>query len=132
MTNITIEIYYLVLTSGFTGVIWLSYLFNRIKEIGVTASLGYPSQGFKANSQWASRLKMAHKNAVENLAVFMALVIAIEITELNNSITALASMAYFYARVVHAVVYGLGIPVLRTLAFMVGFVCQCVLFWQFF
>ncbi|MFZ0116637.1 MAG: MAPEG family protein, partial [Xanthobacteraceae bacterium] len=31
------------------------------------------------------------------------------------------------ARLAHAILYALGVPVLRTLAFTVGFICQVVL-----
>jgi uncharacterized MAPEG superfamily protein len=36
-------------------------------------------------------------------------------------------MVYFWARLVHAAAYALGIPWVRTLAFAVGFLCQAVL-----
>ena len=36
-------------------------------------------------------------------------------------------MLFFWARLVYAVVYTLGIPVLRTLAFVGGFVAQVML-----
>ncbi|MBL6854596.1 MAG: MAPEG family protein, partial [Alphaproteobacteria bacterium] len=40
----------------------------------------------------------------------------------TNAATAQATMTYFIARVVHFIVYTAGIPVLRTLAFAVGWV----------
>jgi uncharacterized MAPEG superfamily protein len=39
----------------------------------------------------------------------------------------IACAFYFWARLAHAVVYTLGAPVLRTLAFTVGFAAQVVL-----
>jgi len=39
----------------------------------------------------------------------------------------LACAVYFWSRVAHLIVYTLGIPVLRTLAFTVGFIAQAVL-----
>jgi uncharacterized MAPEG superfamily protein len=38
-----------------------------------------------------------------------------------------ACAVYFWARLAHAIVYALGIPVARTLAFAVGFGAQVVL-----
>jgi uncharacterized MAPEG superfamily protein len=39
----------------------------------------------------------------------------------------LACAVYFWARVAHVIVYTLGLPVFRTLAFAVGFCAQAVL-----
>jgi uncharacterized MAPEG superfamily protein len=39
----------------------------------------------------------------------------------------LACAVYFWARVAHLIVYTLGLPVFRTLAFTVGFIAQAVL-----
>ena len=39
----------------------------------------------------------------------------------------LACAVYFWARLAHLVVYTMGLPVFRTLAFTVGFVAQAVL-----
>ena len=41
--------------------------------------------------------------------------------------TAFACALYFWSRLAHAVVYTLGIPVLRTLPFAGGFVAQAML-----
>ena len=39
----------------------------------------------------------------------------------------LASAVYFWSRVAHVIVYAIGVPVFRTLAFVVGFIAQAVL-----
>ena len=39
----------------------------------------------------------------------------------------IACAVYFWARLAHVIVYTLGVPVLRTLAFAVGFVAQVAL-----
>ena len=39
----------------------------------------------------------------------------------------LACAVYFWARVAHLIVYTMGLPVFRTLAFTVGFLAQAVL-----
>jgi uncharacterized MAPEG superfamily protein len=41
--------------------------------------------------------------------------------------TVLACAVYFWARVAHVIVYTLGLPVFRTLAFTVGFLAEVVL-----
>src|SRR5713101_4654469 len=44
-----------------------------------------------------------------------------------NGATAAACAVYFWARLVHYLVFTFGIPVLRTLSFAVGFAAQAVL-----
>ncbi|MGB0507709.1 MAG: MAPEG family protein, partial [Pikeienuella sp.] len=67
-----------------------------------------------------------HKNAVENLVVFAPLVLAAHIVGTNSEMTATAAMVYFLARLVHYVVYVMAVPVVRTLAFAVGWLCQMI------
>ena len=51
------------------------------------------------------------------------------LTQLDYSTkwTVLACAVYFWARVAHLIVYTIGLPVFRTLAFTVGFLAQAVL-----
>ena len=41
--------------------------------------------------------------------------------------TVIACAVYFWARLAHVIVYTMGVPVLRTLAFAVGFAAQAAL-----
>ena len=72
----------------------------------------------------------AHSNAVENLVIFAALVLAAHAAGISNSATATACVVYFWARVVHVLAYTFAIPWVRTLAFAVGFFAQATLAWQ--
>ncbi|HEY8119226.1 MAG TPA: MAPEG family protein, partial [Methylophilaceae bacterium] len=78
-------------------------------------------------SAWAQRMMAAHTNAVENLVIFAPLVLATQDLSIATPATAFACALYFWSRLVHYVVYTLGIPVLRTLAFVGGFVAQAIL-----
>jgi uncharacterized MAPEG superfamily protein len=119
------ELWYLVLVTAFTGLLWVPYILDRVLVRGLMDAVGYPDNP-KPQSLWAQRLMKAHANAVENLVVFAALVVA----GVGNNAIATAAMVYFWARVVHAAVYTFGIPWLRTLSFTVGFLCQAVIAWQ--
>lgn len=133
MSNpISPELFYLALTAGLTAMLWPGYIINRIREQGLSPTLATPNLEKPPQAEWAHRMMRAHSNAVENLIVFTALVIALQFSQLSNGITATAAMVFFYARLAHAVLYTLGIPVLRTVAFCVGFVCQAVIFIQIF
>lgn len=124
------ELFYLVLTAALTGILWMGYIVNRIKENGLLPALGTPKEDRPPQANWANRMLRAHSNAVENLVVFASLVLALQLNQATNEVTAMAAMVYFYARLSHAIIYTVGIIGLRTLAFFVGFVCQAVLFMQ--
>jgi uncharacterized MAPEG superfamily protein len=81
----------------------------------------------RAHADWAYRLANAHRNAIENLVVFSPLALATHALDLSNAATATASAVFFGARLAHALIYTFGIPLLRTVAFAVGFACQMVL-----
>jgi len=69
----------------------------------------------------------AHVNAVENLIIFAPLVLTARALSITTAVTGFAGALYFWSRLVHVVVYTLGIPVLRTLSFAGGFVAQALL-----
>lgn len=128
--QLSTELFYLTLTAGLTSIIWLPYIVNRIIELGLWSALknGNPDEAPKA--LWAHRMMSAHRNAIENLMIFAPLVLVLNSLNISNEITAMATTIFFFTRVVHLVIYTLGIPVLRTIAFSIGFVCQMVLLLQ--
>jgi uncharacterized MAPEG superfamily protein len=86
-----------------------------------------PSRNDKAHAEWANRLMFAHDNAVENLVIFAPLVLILAQIDYSTTWTVYACAVYFWARVAHLIVYTLGLPVFRTLAFTVGFFAQAIL-----
>jgi uncharacterized MAPEG superfamily protein len=86
-----------------------------------------PSPSDKPQAAWAQRMMAAHTNAVENLVIFAPLVLAAQSMSIATPATAFACALYFWSRLAHVVVYTLGIPVLRTLSFVGGFVAQAIL-----
>ena len=125
--NLSPELGWLAAVCGFTAILWVPYIANRIRENGAWTALRNPNHDERPRAQWADRLMWAHTNAVENLAVFAPLAIGIHVAGLGNSLTAGAAAAYFFARVAHAVIYTAGVPVLRTIAFVAGFGAQVVM-----
>lgn len=121
------ELLWLTLTAAMTGLMWIPYMFDRIKVRGLKGAMDNPSPKAKSQSRWAVRLYYAHTNAVENLVVFATLVLIAHSLGISNRATITASVVYFWARLAHALVYTIGTPVLRTLCFAVGFTAQVVL-----
>jgi uncharacterized MAPEG superfamily protein len=112
---------YLALAATLTALMWVPYMLARIVTRGVVPALGDPADPrFAPDPAWAIRARRAHANAVENLAVFAPLVIVLALTGTSTAQTILAAKVYLAARLAHYIVYAAGIPVLRTLAFAVG------------
>jgi uncharacterized MAPEG superfamily protein len=126
------ELFWLTLTVALTGLFWVPYILDRIVVRGLVGAMANPRADAAPQSAWADRLMAAHGNAVENLVVFATLVLTAHALGIANPTTAFACALYFWARLVHAVVYTLGIPVLRTLSFVAGFVAQVQLFLAIF
>lgn len=125
--SLTPELFWLTLTVILTGLLWVPYILNRIMVRGLGGAMANPSRGDKPHAPWATRLMFAHDNAVENLVVFAALVLILAQIDYSTRWTVWACAVYFWARVAHLIVYTMGLPVFRTLAFTVGFLAQVVL-----
>lgn len=123
------EIVYLVYVTALTGLLWIPYVLDRFAKWGIADTVGYPAQP-KPQSPWAERLIKAHRNAVENLVVFAALVLAAQAAGVGNGVTAGAAVLYFWSRVVHVLAYTFAAPWLRTLGFAGGFAAQAMFAWQ--
>ncbi len=123
------ELLYLTYVTALTGLLWVPYIVDRLAVGGLIDGVGYPENP-KPQSPWAQRLMKAHANAVENLVVFAALVLAAHAAGVTGTAVATACVVYFWARVVHAAAYTFAIPWVRTLAFAVGFFAQAVITWQ--
>jgi uncharacterized MAPEG superfamily protein len=121
------ELFWLTLTTALTGLMWIPYILDRMMTRGIMGTLANPSPDAPPQSGWALRLYFAHTNAVENLVVFAILVLVTQLMDISDNATVWACAVYFWARLAHAIVYTLGVPGLRTLAFLTGFGCQVVL-----
>ena len=123
----TRELFWLTATIVLTMLMWAPYTVDRILVRGMMGAMANPSRKDKAQSAWAMRLYFAHTNAVENLMIFAPLVLILDSQNHSTESTVIACAVYFWARLAHVVVYVMGVPVLRTLAFAVGFFAQAAL-----
>ena len=132
MSNLTPEVAYTALSAGLTGVLWVPIIVNRLFEMGMWKALKNPEPDVRPHSHWAYRLTHAHRNAIENLVVFAPLALAVHTLGLGTGLTAAAAAAFFWSRVAHALIYTFGVPLLRTIAFLIGFGAQTVLLLRLF
>jgi uncharacterized MAPEG superfamily protein len=121
------ELLWLTLTVILTGLLWVPYILDRIMVRGLIGAMANPSRNDKPQAAWAQRLYFAHTNAVENLVIFATLVLILNAMHHSTMSTVIACAVYFWARLAHVIIYALGVPVLRTLSFAVGFLAQAAL-----
>ena len=121
----TTELYWMTLTVLMTALFWVPYILDRLAVRGVWSALSdtAPESG-GPHSLWAQRAIKAHTNAVENLAIFVPAVLTAHMLNITTPATRMAVVVYFFARLVHFIVYTAGVPVVRTLAFSVGWAAQ--------
>ncbi len=124
----TTELYWLTLTLLMTALFWLPYVLDRLAVRGMVPALTdtRPESG-GPHSLWAQRAIRAHQNAVENLVIFVPAVLIAQLLHISTPATRAAVIVYFFARLVHFLVYTAGVPVVRTLAFAVGWGAQIVI-----
>ena len=68
------------------------------------------------------RLERAFKNFKETFSFFAAVIIIVQITTSGNSTSALGAQMYFWARVLYVPVYAAGIPMLRSLIWLISII----------
>lgn len=125
----TSELMSLTWVVALSAIMWVPYILNTIMVRGLVDAVGYPDNP-RPLAPWAERMKKAHYNAVENLVVFAALVLMLNAADVSSGTTVLACNIYFWARLVHLMVYTFGIPWLRTLSFALSWLCIVALIVQ--
>lgn len=116
--------FWLAAAAVWTLGLWIPYIAQRafLWGFGTFLLSNYPP-GFPAKEPepplWAVRAKRAHLNMVETFGPFAALTLLAIHSGHGEAVAGLAAL-FFVARVVHAGVYILGIPGLRTPAYLVS------------
>ena len=66
---------------------------------------------------------------IENMVLFAALVLIAAVAGKANATTAMGAMIFFWARLAYAVIYLIGVPWLRTLAWFVSVIGMAMIAW---
>ncbi len=98
------------------------------QQVGLTTLAGNRDD-MPAVTGFAGRAKRAHLNMLENLPLFAALVLIAAVAGKANATTAMGATLFFWARLVYALIYLLGIPWLRTLAWVVSVIGMGMIAW---
>ena len=98
-------------------------------QVGLPALAGNHER-FPDISGWAGRAVRAHRNMLENLPLFAALVLVAVAAAKTNDMTLLGAQLFFWGRLAYALVYVAGIPWLRTGVWFVSVVGLVLIFLQ--
>jgi uncharacterized MAPEG superfamily protein len=106
-----------------------------VATIGAQLQVGLPMlagnhEKFPEITGWAGRARRAHYNMLENLVLFASLVLVATIAGKTNDMTVMGAQVFLWARVAYALIYLIGIPWLRTLAWAVSIVGLIMIFLQ--
>ena len=122
------ELKYLALTAMLTASLWIPYIVAQVVTNGFLSPRNYVDPTPRPVPLWGKRAERAYMNAVETFAPFAALVVLIQLTGKADSMTAFWAMSYFWLRAAHAIVFWAAIPYIRTIAFVLAYVCIIGLF----
>src|SRR6516164_9156674 len=124
----TTDLKYLAFTAILTATLWLPYVVAQVTTNGGLKPANYIDPTQRPLPFWGKRADRAYMNAVETFAPFAALVIAIQLANKADAMTAFWMMAFFWLRVAHAIVYWAAMPYIRTIVFVLGYVAIIGLF----
>jgi uncharacterized MAPEG superfamily protein len=96
-------------------------LIAAIVEVGIVPLVGN-RESIPPLSGWAGRAQRAYRNMLEGLAFFAALILVTQLAGKSNAATALGAQLFFWARLVYAPLYTIGIPWVRTAVWGISFV----------
>jgi uncharacterized MAPEG superfamily protein len=125
----TTELTYLAWAGILTALIRIPWMLNKVAVRGLAVVSRYPKESAPL-SGWAHRLWVAHEDSVDNLVVFATLIVVLHLAGETTTLTAGAAAVYFWARLVHVVVYAFAIPWIKTVAHVAGFAALLVLAWK--
>jgi len=89
-------------------------------QIPLAALAGNREPSLPDLTGWAGRAERAHRNMMNNLPLFIALVLIAQLAGKTNATTALGAELFFWGRLAYAAIYVAGLPWLRTVSWLVS------------
>ena len=111
-----------------TLLVWavvLTFAQVLVAAIGAQSQIALPRlagnrENLPALAGWAGRASRAHRNMLENLPLFTALVLISVIAGRTNAQTLLGAQIFVWSRLLFAVIYVVGVSWLRTAVYIVS------------
>ena len=127
----TSDLWILLALALLTEILALPPVFGRAAVPGGIKWIFYNRDtALEGVAPWVGRAVRAHDNLADNLAMYGIVIGVAYVTGAVNSITATAGIVLLVARVLHQIIYILGIPYLRTAVFAVAQVSMLVYVWR--
>ena len=97
----------------------LAFIQVLIALLGAMAQVGLPALAGNRERLpeivgWAGRATRAHRNMLENLVLFIGLVLVAHIANRANGMSLLGEQIFVWARLAYVIIYIAGVPWLRT------------------
>jgi uncharacterized MAPEG superfamily protein len=126
------------MTAELTLLVWtlaLAFVQMVVAVLGSIGQVGLPTLAGNREpvpdvTGWAGRAARAHRNMLESLPLFIALVLVAQVAGRASAATLLGCQLFFWGRLVYAVVYIAGVPWVRTLVWSVSVLGLVLIFQQ--
>ena len=115
----TLELQMLVYSTALLIILVLAQATAGVLSAGLMPLAG-PRDNLPPPKTFHARMLRVVDNHREGLTMFAPLALALAVMDISNQWTQLGAQLFFYSRVVHAVLYIVGIPLVRPLAWAVG------------
>jgi uncharacterized MAPEG superfamily protein len=123
----TIELTYLAYTIALFFVVVMAQATTGILNNGAIA-MANNRDNLKPPTVLQARAKRLTDNFRENLWFFAPLVLIAAIADISNQWTVLGVQLFFWARLVHAIIYIAGWPLVRPLFWLAGVIACAIIF----
>lgn len=113
----------------------LTFVQMVVAAIAANGQVGLPALAGSRDAMppltgFAGRARRPHLSMLENLPLFIALVLIAHSAGKANGMTSLGCQLFFWARLAYALIYLAGIPWLRTAAWFVSVIGMLLIFLQ--
>jgi len=102
---------------------------GAINQVGLMRLIGN-RDGMPEITGWGGRAHRAHRNMLENLVLFAALILVAVAAGKTNDMTLLGAQIFFWARIAYAVIYLAGVIWVRTACWAVSMAGLIIIFAQ--
>lgn len=111
---------------GLGAILLLVHIFAaaqaRTKQYGAKWNMGPRDEAMSAPTPLVGRLERAQANFLETFPIAIIALLGVVVASRTSAVTALGGWVWLGARVVYLPLYAAGIPVVRSLAFMISLV----------
>ena len=118
----TTELFYLALTLVLALVLIFLLAAGRTARFGLAWNAGARDEPKGSAGPITDRLERAQANLFETLPVFIGAVLIAHVAGANGAWTSWGAGLYFCGRVVYVPLYALGVPYVRSLAWLVSLI----------